>query len=65
MSATPNATAAMTMLVAIAPRLIYERETWTEFFILLAFYGSEIVCFFTGCAILTITVTFYVGLARA
>jgi hypothetical protein len=61
MSATATATAAMTTLVAIAPLLMYERESWMKFFILLAYYGSEIVCFFTGYAILTIAIVCLLG----
>jgi hypothetical protein len=56
MMSTPTVIAAMTTLAAIAPLLINEGRTWMQFFILLAYYGAEIVCFLTGCAILTMPI---------
>ncbi len=62
LSTTPTANAASATLVAIAPLLMYERDSWMQFFILLAYYGYEIICFFTACAILTMAIVCLLGL---
>jgi uncharacterized membrane protein len=56
MMSSPTVIAAMTTLAAITPFLLYEGRTWMQFINLFAFDGSQIVCFLTGCAIITMPI---------
>ena len=61
MPMSPTMIALISALLTIAPQLIYDRESWMEFFSLLVYYASEIVVFFEVCAIITIAVLGIMG----
>ena len=57
--ATPIAL--MTECMDISQWLMYERGNWLEFWTLLAWYGSEMVCFMTVCVVIAIAIACLLG----